>query len=151
VIERERERLINLSRIFFYSNRTTHMREKKRNPKKRHLSLSLSALSIHALALFFFVLFTRANFCREARALSRSKTISLSLSLSLFEYILHIVYFVVDLEFNWPFFFQKSKRRKFFFKKFNNTFKQKRARIHITHRIHAQQRQQQQRRQVLYF
>jgi hypothetical protein len=145
VIERERERLINLSRIFFYSNRTTHMREKKRNPKKRHLSLSLSALSIHALALFFFVLFTRANFCREARA-SR-----ISLSFSLFEYILHIVYFVVDLEFNWPFFFQKSKRRKFFFKKFNNTFKQKRARIHITHRIHAQQRQQQQRRQVLYF
>jgi hypothetical protein len=121
------------------------MREKKRNPKKRHLSLSLSALSIHALALFFFVLFTRANFCREARA-SR-----ISLSFSLFEYILHIVYFVVDLEFNWPFFFQKSKRRKFFFKKFNNTFKQKRARIHITHRIHAQQRQQQQRRQVLYF
>lgn len=145
MIERERERLINLSRIFFYSNRTTHMREKKRNPKKRHLSLSLSALSIHALALFFFVLFTRANFCREARA-SR-----ISLSFSLFEYILHIVYFVVDLEFNWPFFFQKSKRRKFFFKKFNNTFKQKRARIHITHRIHAQQRQQQQRRQVLYF
>lgn len=134
MIERERERLINLSRIFFYSNRTTHMREKKRNPKKRHLSLSLSALSIHALALFFFVLFTRANFCREARALSRSKTISLSLSLSSSIYYISFILLWISNLIGRSFF--KNLKRGNFFSKFNNTFKQE-ARAYTHHTSHT--------------
>jgi hypothetical protein len=127
VIERERERLINLSRIFFYSNRTTHMREKKRNPKKRHLSLSLSPLSQFTLSRFSSSFYLRVPTFAEKRA--RVVSLSLSLSSSIY-YISFILLWISNLI--GRSFFKNLKEGNFFSKNLT-TLLNRSARVYTSH------------------
>ena len=101
--------------------------------RRRHPSLSLSPLSRRKSRFSSSFIYEVPLLQRSALA-SRSKTISLFLSLSSSIYHISFILLWISNLIGRSFF---KNLKKEIFQKINNTFKQKRARIHTSHRIHA--------------